>query len=182
MSEARSCFPGAALYWNDRSDFPLDWKWPLPTGPFDPFPDESKARPIVELLEGVVRRFPQRIALCGPESLHHLRRALARFDRLDRADCRRDRTWRSGRNPGTCFAGIPHCHVRLFGRGTSVRRASIQTIHPNGSRRYWTTRGQPCFWYRKGTMEPWEPSPLPFALSTSRKRPEMLLRVGDRRI
>ena len=66
MSEARSCIPGAALYWNDRSDFPLDWNGPTHR-PFDSFPDESKARPIVELLEQVVRRFPERIALCGPE-------------------------------------------------------------------------------------------------------------------
>ena len=66
MSEARSCFPGAALYWNDRSDCPLDWNGPT-NRPFDSFPDESKARPIVELLERVVRRFPERIALSGPE-------------------------------------------------------------------------------------------------------------------
>lgn len=66
MSEARSCFPGAALCWNDRSDFPLDWNGPT-NRPFDSFPDESKARPIVELLERVVCRFPERIALCGPE-------------------------------------------------------------------------------------------------------------------
>jgi len=66
MSEARSCFPGAALCWNDRSRFPLDWNGPT-NRPFDPFPDESKARPIVELLERVVRRFPERVALCGPE-------------------------------------------------------------------------------------------------------------------
>jgi amino acid adenylation domain-containing protein len=66
MSEARSCFPGAALHWNDRSNLPLDWNGPT-NRPFDPFPDESKARPIVELLERVVRRFPERIALCGPE-------------------------------------------------------------------------------------------------------------------
>ena len=66
MSEARSCLPGAALCWNDRSEFPLDWNGP-DNRPFDPFPDESKARPIVELLEQVVGRFPERIALFGPE-------------------------------------------------------------------------------------------------------------------
>src|SRR5882757_1218924 len=66
MSEARSCFPGAALCWNDRSDYPLDWNGPT-NRPFDSFPDDSKARPIVELLERVVHRFPERIALCGPE-------------------------------------------------------------------------------------------------------------------
>jgi amino acid adenylation domain-containing protein len=66
MSEARSCLPGAALGWNDRSEFPLDWNGP-DNRPFDPFPDESKARPIVELLEQVVGRFPERIALFGPE-------------------------------------------------------------------------------------------------------------------
>jgi amino acid adenylation domain-containing protein len=66
MSEARSCCPGAALYWNDQSDFPLDWNGPVDR-PFDAFADESKARSIVELLEAVVRRFPERIALWGPE-------------------------------------------------------------------------------------------------------------------
>jgi non-ribosomal peptide synthetase component F len=66
MSEARRGCPGAALCWNDQSDLPLDWNGPIDR-PFDAFPDESKARPIVELLEVVVRHFPERIALCGPE-------------------------------------------------------------------------------------------------------------------
>ena len=67
MSEAQSCCLGAALYWNDQSDFPLDWNGPIDR-PFDAFADESKARPIVELLEAVVRRFPERIALFGPDA------------------------------------------------------------------------------------------------------------------
>ena len=67
MSEARSCFPGAALSWSDQSEFPLDWNGPT-NRPFDPFPDEFKVRPIVELLEQVVRRFPERMALSGPEA------------------------------------------------------------------------------------------------------------------
>jgi amino acid adenylation domain-containing protein len=66
MSEARNGLPGAALCWNERSDFPLDWNGPV-NRPFDSFPDDSKARPIVELLEEVVRRFPERAALSGPE-------------------------------------------------------------------------------------------------------------------
>jgi amino acid adenylation domain-containing protein len=66
MTEARRGCPGAALYWNDQSDLPLDWNGPIDR-PFDAFPDESKARPIVELLEVVARRFPERIALCGPK-------------------------------------------------------------------------------------------------------------------
>jgi amino acid adenylation domain-containing protein len=66
VSEARQHSPGAALYWTDQSDFPLDWNGPIHR-PFDAFLDESKARPIVELLERVVNRFPERIALCGPE-------------------------------------------------------------------------------------------------------------------
>jgi amino acid adenylation domain-containing protein len=66
MGEAQSCCPGAALYWNDQSDFPLDWNGPVDR-PFDAFPDKSKLRPIVELLEVVVRRFPERIALSGSE-------------------------------------------------------------------------------------------------------------------
>ena len=65
MSEARSCLPGAALCWSDRSDFPLDWKGPA-NRPFDPFADESKTQPIIELLEQVVRRCSDRPALCGP--------------------------------------------------------------------------------------------------------------------
>jgi amino acid adenylation domain-containing protein len=66
MSGARRCFPEPTLYWNDQSDFPLDWNGP-DSRPFDPFTDESRARPIVELLERVVRRFPERIALSGPD-------------------------------------------------------------------------------------------------------------------
>src|SRR5581483_9396363 len=66
MSEARSDCPGAALCWNDQSDFPLDWNGPIHR-PFEAFPDESKARPIIELLRVVVGRFPERVALCGSQ-------------------------------------------------------------------------------------------------------------------
>lgn len=66
MSEAWNRHPGAALHWTDQSDFPLDWNGPTHR-PFDPFAAESKARPVIELLERVVRRSPQRIALLGPE-------------------------------------------------------------------------------------------------------------------
>ena len=66
MREPPNSCPGAALDWTDQSDFPLDWNGPTHR-PFDAFAPESKARPIVELLEGVVRRFPQRVALLGPE-------------------------------------------------------------------------------------------------------------------
>lgn len=55
-----------ALHWSDRSDHPLDWNGP-DSRPFEPFTDGSKARPIVELLERVVGRFPQAIALSGPD-------------------------------------------------------------------------------------------------------------------
>src|SRR5262249_22607171 len=61
MSEAWSCCPEAALCWNDRSDLPLDWNGPVDRA-FDVFTEESRARPIVELLEGVMRRFPDRVA------------------------------------------------------------------------------------------------------------------------
>ena len=64
MTEARRGCPQAALYWNDQSDLPLDWNGPTHR-PFEPFAAECKARPIVELLERVVRRFPQRSALLG---------------------------------------------------------------------------------------------------------------------
>ena len=67
MREPLSKLPGAALHWTDQSDFPLDWNGPTHR-PFDPFAPESKACPIVDLLERVVRRFPQRIALSGPEA------------------------------------------------------------------------------------------------------------------
>jgi acyl-coenzyme A synthetase/AMP-(fatty) acid ligase/thioesterase domain-containing protein/acyl carrier protein len=40
----------------------LDWNGPVDR-PFDAFPDEAKTRPIIELLEAVVRRYPERIAL-----------------------------------------------------------------------------------------------------------------------
>ena len=63
MSEPRTW----TLHWNDQSALPLDWNGP-DSRPFEPFPDGSKARPIVELLEQVVSRFPERIALSGPEA------------------------------------------------------------------------------------------------------------------
>jgi amino acid adenylation domain-containing protein len=66
MSAVRHIDPGAALDWSDRSDFPLDWNGP--TGrQFEFFPDEAKARPIIELLEAVVRRHPERVALVDAE-------------------------------------------------------------------------------------------------------------------
>jgi amino acid adenylation domain-containing protein len=57
--------PGAALHWIDQSDIPLGWNGPT-NRPFDPFAAESKARPIIELLEQVVRRCPRRNALWSP--------------------------------------------------------------------------------------------------------------------
>ena len=66
MREPPNSCPGAALDWTDQSDFPLDWNGPTHR-PFESFAPESKAHPIVELLEAVVRRFPQRVALLGPE-------------------------------------------------------------------------------------------------------------------
>jgi non-ribosomal peptide synthetase component F/thioesterase domain-containing protein/acyl carrier protein len=67
MSKARSFGTGSALCWNDQSDFPLDWNGPIER-PFDAFPDEAKARPIIELLEAVVRQYPQRIALADADA------------------------------------------------------------------------------------------------------------------
>lgn len=66
MSEALSSFSGAALGWSDQSACPLDWNGPT-NRPFESFAAESKACPIVELLERVVRRFPERIALSAPD-------------------------------------------------------------------------------------------------------------------
>jgi non-ribosomal peptide synthetase component F/thioesterase domain-containing protein/acyl carrier protein len=66
MSKARSFGTGSALCWNDQSNFPLDWNGPI-NRPFDAFPDEAKARPIIELLEAVVHRYPERIALADAE-------------------------------------------------------------------------------------------------------------------
>ncbi len=67
MSDARSDWAGPALSWNDRSCIPLDWNGPV-NRPFDAFPDEDKARPIIELLEAVARRYPERIALADPHT------------------------------------------------------------------------------------------------------------------
>ena len=67
MPVARNIDPQAALVWNDQSDFPLDWNGPTER-PFAAFPDEAKARPIIEFLEAVVRRHPERIALADPEA------------------------------------------------------------------------------------------------------------------
>jgi non-ribosomal peptide synthetase component F/thioesterase domain-containing protein/acyl carrier protein len=66
MTVVRNIDPRAALFWNDQSDFALDWNGPIDRL-FVAFPDEAKARPIIELLDAVVRRFPERIALAGPD-------------------------------------------------------------------------------------------------------------------
>ncbi len=63
--------PQSLLEWNDQSRFPLDWPLDLngPVDrPFTVFPDAAKMRPIIELLEDVVRRYPQRIALIDASS------------------------------------------------------------------------------------------------------------------
>ena len=65
MNNPRNAGTGSALCWNDQSGFPLDWNGPI-NRPFDPFPDEAKGRPIIELLEAVVHRYPERIALEHP--------------------------------------------------------------------------------------------------------------------
>ena len=67
MSNPRNVGTGSALCWNDESGFPLDWNGPV-NRPFDPFPDEAKGRPIIELLEAVVHRYPERIALAHPDA------------------------------------------------------------------------------------------------------------------
>ncbi|MGC2031678.1 MAG: AMP-binding protein [Steroidobacteraceae bacterium] len=67
VNNPRNVGTGSALCWNDQSGFPLDWNGPI-NRPFDPFPDEAKARSIIELLETVVHRYPHRIALAGPDA------------------------------------------------------------------------------------------------------------------
>jgi amino acid adenylation domain-containing protein len=80
-SARRSVETVSALCWNDQSGFPLDWNGPI-NRLFDAFPDEAKARPIIELLEEVVHRYPERIALADPAgsiTYAELWRALARW-------------------------------------------------------------------------------------------------------
>jgi amino acid adenylation domain-containing protein len=67
MNNPRSFGTGSALCWNDQSCFPLDWNGPV-NRPFDAFPEEAKVRPIIELLEAVVHRYPDRIALADPDA------------------------------------------------------------------------------------------------------------------
>jgi amino acid adenylation domain-containing protein len=67
MSEELNPGPESTLRWRDHSDFPLDWNGPIDR-PFENFPDEAKALPIIELLEAVVRRYPERIALADAEA------------------------------------------------------------------------------------------------------------------
>ncbi len=64
MSDAGGSKPVAELSWDDASGvpLPLDWNGPVDLV-FEPFPDEAKAQPIIELLEASVRRFPGRIAV-----------------------------------------------------------------------------------------------------------------------
>jgi acyl-coenzyme A synthetase/AMP-(fatty) acid ligase/thioesterase domain-containing protein/acyl carrier protein len=67
MSDARSDWAGPALSWSDRSCIPLDWNGPADR-PFDAFPDGAKVRPIIELLEAMVHRYPERMALADPDA------------------------------------------------------------------------------------------------------------------
>ena len=67
VNNPRNVGTESALCWNDQSGFSLDWNGPI-NRPFDPFPDEAKGRPIIELLEAVVHRYPERIALADPDA------------------------------------------------------------------------------------------------------------------
>jgi amino acid adenylation domain-containing protein len=51
----------------ERPVLPLDWNGPVDR-PFTPFAEGDKARPIIELLESVVRRYPARVALLDTHS------------------------------------------------------------------------------------------------------------------
>jgi hypothetical protein len=130
MSEARSCRPGAALYWNDRSDFPLDWNGPIDR-PFDAFPDESKAQPIVELLEGVVRRFPERIALAGPHVIPSALRAVA-LSALSASAAYRPGTY-SGEltifEPDRCDLGVPLTALLWSRHASALRCEKLRGRH-----------------------------------------------------
>src|SRR5271168_1306589 len=60
-------FAESVLCWDDQSQFPLDWNGPV-NRPFDAFPDEAKSQPIIGLLEAVVLRSPERIALADADA------------------------------------------------------------------------------------------------------------------
>lgn len=60
-------FAGSALCWDDQCHLPLDWNGPV-NRPFDAFPDDAKSQPIVELLEAVALRHPERIALADADA------------------------------------------------------------------------------------------------------------------
>lgn len=66
ISIATRVQPETALDWSDRSDFPLDWNGPVDR-PFEAFPDEARARPIVELWQKAVVRYPGRIAFADAQ-------------------------------------------------------------------------------------------------------------------
>jgi amino acid adenylation domain-containing protein len=61
ISTATRIQPEPALDWSDRSDLPLDWNGPVHR-PFEAFPDEARSRPIIELLEMAVCRYPRHTA------------------------------------------------------------------------------------------------------------------------
>lgn len=123
MSTALSFGSKSELCWIDKSDFPFDWNGPIDR-PFESFPDEAKARPIIELLEAVVRRYPERIALVGPEgSITYL----AHLGRLGAADRRGDRGRRSGLADYDAFTALPcrTCHSIASQRRSQTSAAEL---------------------------------------------------------
>src|SRR5262245_52991682 len=55
------------MNWLEDGPYPLDWNGPTDR-PFRTFPDEDLDRPIIEHLERVTRRYPDRIAVTDSES------------------------------------------------------------------------------------------------------------------
>jgi hypothetical protein len=143
---------GSVLCWNDQSDLPVDWNGPIDR-PFDAFPDESKARPIIELLQEIVHRYPERIALAeGKASIIYaeLWSALAGWaEQSSAATARGDLIGiqtpvsTSSRSPCSPVLGLDGPSSPL-----------ILTILPSGSRERWTTAAPLCFWSRARLVAP----------------------------
>ena len=55
------------MEWLDDSEHPLDWNVPT-SREFCRFPNEDLGRPIIDHLERIVRRYPNRVAITDSET------------------------------------------------------------------------------------------------------------------
>jgi non-ribosomal peptide synthetase component F len=168
------------LSWNDASGIPLDWNGPVDRA-FDVFPDQAKARPIIELLEASVRRFPERVAIVDSEAsityAEIWRASVALAEQIAEATVPGD--WVGILAPVSTASTVAMRACLAAGGRLSP---SIPSTLLNGSGEPWTTPVRVCSWSLvRITVSPGR-FRAPLALSISTTTPDDHRRAGGRHV